>query len=110
MKKLAGLFVAASLIGFGVSAPAMASAEPELVEASAPSYPRAAERRSIEGHVVVRYNVTAEGSVADVEFVESMPEGIFDAAVERALGDWQSAASGDGFAGIERRFDFNFGD
>lgn len=107
MKKFAGVFAALSVISALGAAPALAQ-EPELVEASAPEFPRAAERREIEGHVVVRYNVTADGAVADVEVVEATPAGVFERSVMRALEDWRYAA-GSGAQGVERRFDFNFG-
>ena len=80
MKKFAGVFAAVSLISAFGAAPALAQ-EPELVEASAPEFPRAAERREIEGHVVVRYNVTADGAVSDVEVVEATPAGVFERSV-----------------------------
>lgn len=111
MKKLVGVILAATMATGLVSAPSFAKmSEPELVEASAPEFPRAAQRREIEGHVVVRYNVTTDGEVADLEVVESTPTGIFEGAVERAMESWRYAASAEGFAGIERRFDFAFAD
>ena len=108
MKKFAGVFAAVALVSGMGAAPAMALAEPELVEAEAPEFPRAAQRREIEGHVVVRYNVTSDGAVADVEVVEASPAGIFERSVMRALEDWRYV-SGPGAEGVERRFDFNFG-
>jgi protein TonB len=88
----------------------MALNERELVEAEAPQFPRAAERRGIEGHVVVRYNVAPDGAVADVEVVEAQPAGIFERAVMRALEDWRYAAAAEASEGVERRFDFAFSD
>lgn len=109
MKKFAGVIAAVAFAtGLGAT-PALAMQEPELVEAEAPEFPRAAQRREIEGHVVVRYNVTADGAIADVEVVEASPAGIFERSVMRALESWQYA-SGPGAEGVERRFDFNFGD
>lgn len=110
MKKFFGAIAAVALVAGMGSAPALASDEPELIEAEAPAFPRAAERREIEGHVVVRYTVTAEGGVADVEVVEATPAGVFERSVLRALERWQYASNGAAIEGVERRFDFQFGD
>lgn len=109
MKKFAGVFAAVSMLAGLSAAPAVAQ-ERELVEAEAPEFPRAAERREIEGHVVVRYNVSAEGTVSDVEVVEATPAGIFERAVMRALENWRYVAAAEPTEGVERRFDFAFAD
>lgn len=106
--KISSLIVAGAMASGLFSGAAMANDGPELVEASAPEYPRAAERREIEGHVVVRYSVASTGEVVDVEIVESMPTGVFDNVVSRALEDWRYQASADGHTGLEHRFDFGF--
>lgn len=107
MKQFASAFaVAAALTGFA-AAPSFAQ-ERELVEAVAPEFPRAAERREVEGYVVVRYDVTPEGAVAEVEVVEATPAGIFERAVMRALEGWRYAASAETTENVERRFDFAF--
>jgi protein TonB len=104
--------MAAALVlaaGLG-AAPAMASAEErELLSAEAPEFPRAAQRRNLEGHVTVRYIVTEEGSVTDVEVVEATPAGVFERAVLRALESWRYAAA-ERADTLERRFDFAFTD
>lgn len=107
MKKFAGVFAAVSMLAGLQAAPAFAQ-ERELVEAEAPEFPRSAERREIEGHVVVRYNVTPEGTVSDVEVVEATPAGIFERSVMRALESWRYVASAEPTEGVERRFDFAF--
>ncbi|NWG47473.1 MAG: energy transducer TonB [Alphaproteobacteria bacterium] len=53
-----------------------------------PVYPRGAERRGIEGYVVVKFTVTPEGQVADINVVESSPEGVFDEAAVQAVEKW----------------------
>lgn len=108
MKKFTGVFAAAFVAAGLFVAPSMAFNEPEIVEAVAPEFPRAAQRRGIEGHVVVRYNVAADGAVADVEVVEATPAGVFERAVMRALEDWRYASAAEGTQGVERRFDFAF--
>ncbi|MEQ8406093.1 MAG: energy transducer TonB [Oceanicaulis sp.] len=109
MKKFAGVFAAVSMLAGLSAAPAIAQ-ERELAEAEAPEFPRAAERRQIEGHVVVRYNVSPEGTVSDVEVVEATPAGIFERAVMRALENWRYVAAAEPTEGVERRFDFAFAD
>lgn len=49
-----------------------------------PSYPTRAAQRGIEGWCQVRFTVTAEGGVRDVEVVDGEPEGIFDRSSIRA--------------------------
>lgn len=52
----------------------------------APQYPRRALSRGIEGHVVLEYTVTPQGTVKDPVVIESKPEGVFDkVAIESAL-------------------------
>jgi len=103
---------AAALLGASLIMPAAASAQEdrELVEVEAPEYPRGAQRRSLEGYVVVRYDVTPDGAVDSPEIVEASPEGIFDRAVLRALEDWRYAPAAETSAGVERRFDFRMPD
>jgi protein TonB len=38
--------------------------------------------------VVVRFNITESGKVADVEVVESSPSGVFDNAAQSAVRKW----------------------
>jgi protein TonB len=109
MKKMMGVFAAVAFVAGTFGAPVMAADERELVEVEAPAYPRSAERREIEGHVVVRYNVTPDGTVDGVEVVEAAPAGIFERSVMRALESWRYAAAAETTEGVERRFDFNFG-
>ena len=104
--------MAAALVlaaGFG-AAPALAAGEERaLVSYEAPEFPRAAQRRNLEGHVTVRYIVTEDGAVTDVEVVEATPAGVFERAVLRALEAWRYAAA-DRVDTLERRFDFAFSD
>lgn len=110
MKKFTGVFAAAFVATGLMAAPSLAMDERELVEAEAPSFPRAAQRRGIEGHVVVRYNVSPEGAVTDVEVVEAQPSGVFERAVMRALEGWRYVSATEVTEGVERQFDFNFAD
>lgn len=111
MKKYLGVFTAVAVAaGLSVAPAYAADDDRELVEREAPSYPRAAQRREIEGHVVVRYNVTPEGVIDGVEVVEASPAGVFERSVMRALESWRYAAATETTQGVERRFDFNFGE
>lgn len=52
----------------------------------APVYPRRAQTRGIEGHVLLEFVVTKTGAVRDPVVIESEPPGIFDrAAMQAAL-------------------------
>lgn len=52
----------------------------------APVYPRRAQTRGIEGHVLLEFTVTKTGAVVDPVVIESQPPGIFDrAAIQAAL-------------------------
>lgn len=52
----------------------------------APVYPRRAQTRGIEGHVLLEFTVTKTGAVKDPVVIESSPPGIFDrAAMQAAL-------------------------
>lgn len=52
----------------------------------APVYPRRAQTRGIEGHVLLEFTVTKTGAVQDPVVIEAEPPGIFDrAAINAAL-------------------------
>ncbi len=65
------------------SRPAQFLSGPDLV------YPATAKAAGIEGYVVVRYDVTAAGAVANPRVVESVPAGTFDAAALASLSRWR---------------------
>lgn len=80
--------LAAAFLGSVGSSFAFAQ-EPALVKAFPPEYPRAAERREIEGIVKVEITVDANGKVADVKVVSATPPGIFDTAAVNAVKRWK---------------------
>ena len=55
----------------------------------APIYPMAARIRKITGYVLVEFDVTAEGTVANPTVVGSEPSGIFDSAAIEAIRKWR---------------------
>lgn len=66
--------------------------EPALIKAVPPEYPRAAERREMEGQVVVSITVDDKGSVASVNVVSANPPGIFESSAINAVQRWQFEA------------------
>ena len=53
------------------------------------SYPPNAKAAGIEGRVVVSYDVTAEGRVANAEIAEAQPPGVFEEAALAAVRSWR---------------------
>jgi periplasmic protein TonB len=88
MALCAGMVMAASTM---VAAPVAMAADGALVAKKrvAPIYPRGAERRKIEGHVVVTYSVGVDGKVSDIAVAEAVPEGVFDDAAMKAVSKWK---------------------
>ncbi len=54
-----------------------------------PSYPIEAAEQGIEGQVSLRFTITDDGKVADVEVLDSTPSGTFDDAAVAALQKWR---------------------
>lgn len=54
-----------------------------------PEYPRLARLHEIEGLVEVEFVVTTAGTVRDISIIKSVPEGVFNKAVLRALRIWK---------------------
>ena len=61
----------------------------QFVSGPDPVYPLEAKAAKIEGHVTVRYDVTAEGSVTNLRVVESAPAEVFVEAALAAVSQWQ---------------------
>lgn len=57
-----------------------------------PAYPESARAAGIEGHVIVGYDVTVDGTVENVRVIESDPPGVFDDAALAAVRAWRFAA------------------
>ncbi|WP_458526366.1 energy transducer TonB [Onishia taeanensis] len=79
-----------------------ASNEPVDVGSSAkatrrvpPEYPSRAQRRGLEGHVVVQFIIRRDGSVErdSIEVVTARPRRVFDRVARRAIAGWQFAAA-----------------
>ncbi len=62
---------------------------PRVAFQTKPIYPYRAQQRNIEGWVKVKLLVKVDGSVANVEILESQPAGLFDSAVKKAVPQWK---------------------
>lgn len=107
MKVLKSVLAAAVMAAGFAASPAFAE-DREVVKTEAPEYPRGAERRQLEGHVVVRYNVDEAGKIVDAEVVEATPSGVFETSVLRALEAWEYAPAAEVSSGLEQQFNFGF--
>ena len=65
------------------------SRPPQFIGGADLVYPVDARADGVEGRVVVRYDVTAAGTVANAVVVESEPPGVFDAAALNAVRSWR---------------------
>lgn len=83
---LAAVLLGGSALLAGCAAP---SRPPQFLSGPDLVYPPAAKAAGIEGHVIVRYDVTAGGAVANPRVVESVPAGTFDGAALAALSGWR---------------------
>lgn len=63
--------------------------EPHALVQVAPEYPANARLAAVEGYVVLRYRVDANGRARDVRLVDVQPSGVFEKAARRALAQWR---------------------
>ena len=68
---------------------ASTSRPPQFVGGKDLVYPAEAKADGVEGRVVVRYDVTAAGTVANAVVIESEPPGVFDDAALDAVRSWR---------------------
>lgn len=59
-----------------------------------PHYPAEAAKNNIEGSVVLKFDVMADGTVENVEVVNAKPAYVFDQAALTALKQWKYSATG----------------
>ncbi len=52
-------------------------------------YPKKALNRCIEGHVLIRFVITTEGTTTDIEVVSARPERVFEKAAVAAVEKWR---------------------
>ncbi|GGY42672.1 energy transducer TonB [Parvularcula lutaonensis] len=79
--------------------------EPAVIKAVPPEYPRAAERREMEGAVIVSIDVDGSGKVSNVTVLSAEPAGIFDSAAVAAVKRWKFEA-GKPTTGIKKKIAF----
>lgn len=77
----------------GLAAPGAPVAAPDgaavAIERVAPEYPKEALERRVDGCVVLSFTIGADGRPADVQVLESRPQGTFDAATLKVFGQWR---------------------
>jgi TonB family protein len=69
--------------------PDVAHKPPVPAHLVAPKYPRAARGRRATGYVLVAFTVNADGSVSDIDVVNSEPRHLFDKAALKAVRQWR---------------------
>lgn len=80
--------------------------EPKAVKIVAPEYPRGAERRKIEGHVIIEYGIQPDGSTLNPTVISADPAGVFDAAAIKAVKRWKYEKSEAGVEATQKRLKF----
>ena len=94
-----------------VSACATSQRPPVFAGSGELVYPAEAKSQGIEGMVVVRYDVMADGRVANVAIVESRPTGVFDDAALDYVASWRfnpATDQGDPVAAPNRSSEIHF--
>ena len=68
-----------------------------------PVYPREPRLNGTEGHVVVAFTITTDGTVEDVTVVDAQPPGVFERAARRAIVKWNFEPRRVNGVAVERR-------
>jgi len=71
-----------------------------------PHYPIQAAKDGVEGSVVLKFDIKANGSVSNVSVAKSMPQGVFDKVGTTALQQWKYTTSEHGLSGQFVQLDF----
>ena len=61
----------------------------QLIHEVGPAYPQEAQAAGVEGWVRMRYDITAQGLVANLRVAAAQPAGVFDAAALQAVAQWR---------------------
>ena len=86
MNRLPAIVLVAVLVVGGCAG---LSRPPQFIGGADLVYPEAARANGVEGRVVVRYDVTAQGKVVNAVVQASEPPGVFDHAALRAVRSWR---------------------
>ena len=83
----------------------------QLLSGSGAIYPPQARTQGVEGYVVVRYDVDAQGRVTNARVMSASPPDVFDEAALQAISRWRFRPAERGgepqaITGIESRMDF----
>jgi TonB family protein len=105
-------FLTLVLLGAALAACAGGNRPLQLVAGAGAIYPPQARAEGIEGYVVVRYDVDAEGRVHNVRVASAAPPDVFDEAAVQAVSRWRfTPAQQHGeprpVANLESRLEFN---
>jgi len=112
MRRFTGLFLLLSLLSGCLTNP---NQPPSLLRGDALTYPEAARDQGIQGAVVVRYDVSAEGRVANAQVVSAEPAGVFEEAALKAVRGWRFRPGRQKgvesvFTGMVSTIEFKFGE
>ena len=83
--------------------PPVAASTLNRTKYAAPKYPRAAQRRGQSGWVDIVFTVAMDGSVKDIEVINSSPDGVFDNSAIRAVEKWAFEPVYDNGVLVEKR-------
>ena len=61
----------------------------QLISGAGPIYPADARAAGVQGNVVVRYDVSANGAVRNAQIESAQPPGVFDEAALAAVRSWK---------------------
>ncbi|MFC1595642.1 energy transducer TonB [Gemmatimonadota bacterium] len=64
-------------------------APPIVIDKVNPTYPAAALKRGIKGHVILKVYIDETGKVVRAEVVRSIPPGVFDEAAAECVLQWK---------------------
>lgn len=63
--------------------------EPQWIVRIEPRYPADAAKNKVQGHIKLQFVITTQGTVSNIQVMESVPAGVFDAEAVRALQRWK---------------------
>lgn len=74
-----------------------------------PIYPDKAVIQKLEGSVLLKFDITADGKTENISVIKSEPANVFDRSARRALKEWQYNATGKRHEGELVQLDFLLG-